>query len=123
MKELLLGAHLSPRDQRFINLAMEQAALSTSKNRHGALVVRGNRILARGFNRDINDPQIVSQAHVKLWCSIHAEIACLDQVKDAAGSTIYVARVNRKGIIGDSRPCTRCYHSILAAGVKKIVHT
>lgn len=65
----------------------------------------------------------VSSEHIKTDCSVHAEIDALKKAKDANGATVYIARVNRRGQARDSRPCSRCYSSLLKSGIKKIVYT
>jgi len=91
--------------------------------KHGAVIVRGGSVLATGMNKDRNHPTIVSSEHIKIHCSVHAEIDALKKVDDPRGATIYVARVNRRGQERNSRPCPSCYSAIKNSGIKKIIYT
>lgn len=51
----------------------------------------------------------------------HAEIRALRKAR--AGSTIYIARIDRAGTVMPSHPCAGCHAEILSSGlVKKIVY-
>lgn len=91
--------------------------------KHGAVIVKGGRVLATGINKERNHPMKVSSEHIKTHCSVHAEIDALKKVDDARGATIYVARVNRKGQERNSRPCSYCYEDLKSSGIKKIIYT
>lgn len=112
------------RDRSYLSVARYLAKKSTARNQHGAVIVRGGRVLGTGFNRDRNNPLVVSPEHIKKGCSVHAEIAA---IKDAGGSvqgaTIYVARVSKQGFDRDSKPCERCAEALREAGIRKIVYT
>lgn len=91
--------------------------------KHGAVIVKGGRVISTGINKDRSHPRIVSSEHIKDHCSVHAEVDAIKKAKDVTGATIYVARVNRRGKARDSRPCSRCYEVIRSNGIKKIVYT
>ena len=91
--------------------------------KHGSVIVKGGRVISTGINKERNHPRIVSSEHIKTDCSVHAEIDALKKVKDASGSTVYIARVNRKGQARDSKPCSRCYSTLRNNGIKKIIYT
>jgi deoxycytidylate deaminase len=91
--------------------------------KHGAVIVRGGSVISVGINKNRNHPSIVSNEHIKIHCSVHAEIDALRKVKSAKGAIIYVARVNKKGQDRLSRPCARCSKAIEQAGIKKVVYT
>ena len=102
---------------------MRAASNSLCHQRHGAVVVVGGRVLGVAINSDRNDPNIVDDP--KTQAAVHAEVAALRACGSArvAGGTIYVARVNRKGMPMMSKPCANCQKVLKAAGVKKIVYT
>lgn len=114
---------MSNKDRRFLRLASNLALSSDCNFKHGAVVVRGGRVISTGINRFKNHPKVVSPEHVKEWCSVHAEIDALRKLKDARGATIYVARVGKRGNQTISRPCSRCYDALRDAGVTKVVYT
>jgi tRNA(Arg) A34 adenosine deaminase TadA len=101
------------------------ATKSTARNTHGAVVVKGGRVLGIGWNKNRNNPQTVSPEHVKSDCSYHAEeIAIREAGEDSIkGAIIYVARVNRHGNDRDSKPCSKCAILIKKAGIKRVVFT
>lgn len=76
-----------------------------------------------GINRFKNHPTWVSEEHILAHCHVHAEIDVLKKIKNPRGSTIYIARVNRRGQTRFSRPCDRCYQAITTAGINKIIYT
>jgi deoxycytidylate deaminase len=115
---------LSKTDRAFLSVARYFATKSASRNTHGAVVVKGGRVLGTGFNKDRNHPRVVSPEHIKTDCSFHAEqLAIRDAGENLKGAKIYVARVNRHGDDRDSQPCSRCLLLIQAAGIKKIIYT
>jgi deoxycytidylate deaminase len=115
---------LSNTDRAYLSVARYFAKKSKSRNTHGAVVVKGGRILGTGFNKDRNHPRVVSPEHIKTDCSYHAEqVAIKESGQNVKGARIYVARVNRHGEDRDSEPCPRCLTLIKEVGIKKIVYT
>lgn len=115
---------LSNRQRSFLDVASRLAESSDGVYKHGAVVVRGGSVLSVGVNKwknkelpptspDVYNPNI----------TVHAEIDALSRVKDARGTTIYVARVTKLGEERFSRPCPRCEKVLVAAGVKRVVYT
>jgi deoxycytidylate deaminase len=115
---------LSKKDKAYISVARYFAKKSQSRNTHGAVVVKGGRVLGTGFNKDRNHPRVVSPEHIKTDCSFHAEeLAIRDAGENLKGAVIYVARVNRHGNDRDSQPCPKCQTLIKSVGIKKIIYT
>lgn len=108
---------------RFLNLAVEAAKASKARQRHGCVVVKNGNILSVGFNIDINHPTKLSEEHVKSGASVHAEMRALSRVADPSNTVVYVARINKKGSLMYSRPCTRCEDQLDSYGIKRVVHT
>ena len=116
---------LSRKDTAYLSVARYFASKSQAKNTHGAVVVKGGRVLGTGWNKNRNRPAIVSPEHIKTDCSVHAEQVA---IKDAGesnvrGAIIYVARINRHGNDRDSKPCLRCSELIERVGIKRIIFT
>ena len=105
-------------------MARYMAQKSSARQRHGAVVFKSGRVLGTGFNKDRNNPDIVSPEHIKGHCSVHAEI---DAIRDAnwnvRGATIFVARINGKGMDRNSKPCERCQVVIEETEIKKVIYT
>jgi deoxycytidylate deaminase len=114
----------SKKDEAYLSVARYFAGKSRARNTHGAVIVKGGRVLGTGWNKDRNHPKIVSPEHIKTDCSWHAEeVAIKDAGTNLKGAIIYVARVNRQGRDRDSMPCSKCMSLIEEAGIKRIVYT
>jgi deoxycytidylate deaminase len=115
---------LSKRESAYLSVARYLATKSSAKNTHGAVVVKGGRVVGTGYNKNKNNPHFVSPEHIKTNCSVHAERSAIkDAGYDVKNAVIYIARVNRHGEDRDSRPCSRCLKLIQELGIKRIVHT
>ena len=115
---------LSKSETAFLSIARYLANKSTSRRRHGAVVVKSGRVLGTGFNKDTNNPIIVSPEHIKTNCSRHAEIEAIrDANWNVRGAILYVARVNAQGVDRDSKPCIRCQVVIDETQIKKVIYT
>jgi deoxycytidylate deaminase len=115
---------LSNSEKSFLSVARYMATKSMSRQRHGAILVKGGRVIGTGFNKDRNHPDRVSPEHIKTHCSVHAEI---DAIRDASwnvkGAILYIARVNTKGEDRYSKPCNRCEVVITETQIKKVIYT
>lgn len=115
---------LSKRDNAYLSVARYFATKSAARNTHGAVIVKGGRVVGTGYNKNRNHPLFVSPEHIKSDCSVHAEASAIrDAGNDVRNAVIYVARVNRHGEDRDSRPCSRCLVLIKESGIKRIIHT
>ena len=115
---------LSRRDSAYLSVARYFATKSSAKNTHGAIVVKGGRVVGTGYNKNRNNPHFVSPEHIKTDCSVHAERSAIkDAGYDVKNAVIYIARVNRHGEDRDSKPCSRCLKLIEESGIKRVVYT
>lgn len=115
---------MSKKDKAYLSVARYFATKSNARNTHGAVVVKGGRVLGTGWNKDRNNPLIVSPERIKTDCSYHAEeVAIRESGKNLKGAVIYVARVNKQGKDRDSHPCQKCSSLIESVGIKKVVYT
>lgn len=116
---------LSNRDNAYLSVARYLASKSSARKTHGAVVVKGGRVLGTGFNKVRNHPAIVSPEHIKTDCSYHAEEVAIREAGESnvKGAIIYVARVNRHGNDRDSKPCPKCSALIDRVGIKRVVYT
>lgn len=116
--------YLSNSEKSFLSVARYMATKSKSRQRHGAILVKGGRVIGTGFNKDRNHPDRVSPEHIKTHCSTHAEV---DAIRDAGwnvrGAVLYIARVNTKGEDRYSKPCNRCEVVIEETQIKKVIYT
>ncbi|MBP1718768.1 MAG: riboflavin biosynthesis protein RibD [Deltaproteobacteria bacterium] len=95
-------------DEKYMRLALRLArrgAGATSPNPMvGAVVVRGNRIVGRGYHRQAGEP--------------HAEVLALRSAGEKArGATLYVT-LEPCNHFGKTPPCTE---AVLKAGIRKVV--
>ena len=116
---------LSNKERAYLSVARYFATKSSARNTHGAVVVKGGRVLGTGWNKNRNHPAIVSPEHIKSDCSTHAEESAIrdageDNVRNAV---IYVARVNKNGHDRDSKPCPKCRSLIDRVGIKRVIFT
>lgn len=115
---------LSRKESAYLSVARYLAGKSKAKKKHGAIVVKANRVLGVGYNKDRNHPLSISEEHIKDHASIHAEV---DAIKDAKwnvkGATLYVARVNNHGKDRESKPCQRCKIIIEESEIKRVIYT
>lgn len=98
-------ATLSKQGKRFLHIAVGVALMSKCRYRHGAVVVKGGRIVGASPNLHRNDARFVD------WksCSTHAEAAALKKAGYPRRATVYVARVGRNNPITRlSKPCEQC---------------
>lgn len=101
-----------------IDLAIRQALLSGCRQRVGAVLVAGGRVLAASPNLRRNDPTVDCR-----HATFHAEEAVLRRVSKATGAVLYVARVSASGAPALARPCDRCKATLISAGVRCAYYT
>lgn len=122
-KSMRTTKQMSSKDKTLLSRASELASHSTENYRHGAIIVKGSKTLAVGINRNVNNPNQVSNP--KTEASIHAEVAALNACRRAnlEGAVIYVARILKDGSPAMSRPCGNCQKALREAGIKKVFYT
>ena len=127
-----------PRNQKFIELALEEAKKSLMSKQHGAVITVKGRVISKGHNRyqgrslggksrrDIIQNQLYKEWLLletttpfnifsnNMWgksgCSVHAEIDAMIKAGNTCyGGTLYVVRRRQTdGKALDSTPCKRC---------------
>lgn len=124
MSQLAYATPQSSKHRKLLDSACELAKLSTQYQRHGAIIVKGARVIAVGVNRFMNTPEHVTDP--KTQADVHAEVAALNACRktDLTGATIYVARIARKDDSpAMSKPCVNCQAALKARGVKTVYYT
>lgn len=116
---------MSRRDRSFLDLALKIAETSDCNSKHGAVIVKGGRVMSVGVNKFRNDPAFVP-SDVKngrgTIFSIHAEEFALSRAGDVKGAVMYIARLSKRGP-AFSRPCNHCAKKLIKAGIKTVVYT
>jgi deoxycytidylate deaminase len=107
-------------------IAVKQANKSLFKQRLGATITKGKRILGVGHN-EVN-------RNTKHWAqywegSIHAEEAALLQavkqhgVLELRNSTLHVVRLSKSGHLAMAKPCHHCQELLLRFQIKKVLYS
>lgn len=120
----------SNRDERFINIALEEAEKSNLMMQHGCVGVINGKIMARGFNSERSQSR---DGLLKNSCSCHAEIDVLRKILHIYSEEgksermlnkvcLYIVRINSQGFIRDSAPCMHCLNMIKKLNIKKIIY-
>jgi tRNA(Arg) A34 adenosine deaminase TadA len=114
---------LTRAERAHLRRALAVASTSTERQRHGAVVAVGKRVLAVAVNSARNHPMVCT--HPKTQAAWHAEVAALRQLRgaDLSNATLFVARLMRDGTAGNSKPCLRCQGAVDVAGVGRVVWT
>ena len=118
---------ISGRHKRHIKLAKRVAHQSDfHEYRHGAVLVKGNRVLNTSANK--NSYKLWGQRFRHRDCGYathHAELGCILGVDRSItqGATVYVARIGKKGEFRMSKPCPMCESAMRHVGIKKVVYT
>lgn len=113
---------LSSKEKARLEQAKKVASTSSVREKHGAVAVRGGRVVGVGVNSYQNDHNLFDILPFNR--TTHAEQACLRAIgENARGAVMYVARVNRDGEEKMSKPCSMCQKALREAGVRKVVYT
>lgn len=110
--------------RRFFNTARIQAFKSDYNFRHGAVLVRGGKII----NCSCNKKRPVSFAHRyhhNQCGSLHAEIGCvlnMNRIK-TEDCDLYVVRIFHDGRFAMSRPCSMCQIICHEMGIRRIYYS
>ena len=127
IKEFTSSDPLSKRDRYYLQAAMGMAAVSESRQQHGAVIVHSGKVLGTGANWARNPPAVFGEDTESILrnASVHAEMDALSKIKHKhiPGGRIYVARVNRRGQSRLSRPCNQCFTKLYEAGITTYVYT
>ena len=108
-----------------IKKAIEEAEKADFRQKIGAVVFKGSRILGSGYN-EIRHCSKINPKYKKYDCSIHAEqkalLSCKDWVK-VSGSSILVVRINKRGEFLLSKPCNMCMNMINHLNIKNLYYS
>jgi tRNA(Arg) A34 adenosine deaminase TadA len=107
---------------RYIRLAIQQAAQSSMDVRVGAVLVKQKHVMGTGYNRK-DDPYLRTGMVKKLHPNfgMHAEVAALANVSETYNADLYVVRLRKDNSIGLAKPCESCYHYLSMMDVKNVI--
>ena len=79
-----------------------------TQHRHAVLIMRGNLIVATGWNG--------SERHAEIMALTHA-------YTDAEGADAFSIRVRKSGLLGMARPCPACMQALKLAGIRRVQYS
>lgn len=121
---------ITKRDRKFVGMALAESAFSTyTRVKIGTCITRGGKLVSKGANlctshplqRRFNDLSgRVAPAH-----NLHSELHAIIRAKGESlyGCHLYVARLDRRGLWADCRPCPACTLAIRMAGIALVTYT
>lgn len=121
------------KEESYFNTAKSVSKLSNHKNKLGAVLVRGHRIVSSGYNSIDRYSSIQAQLDDKQFKGFyskgpkHAELDALlpfyRRHENLSDCTLYVYREHKNGDSALAKPCSRCMQIIKACNIKKIKYT
>jgi tRNA(Arg) A34 adenosine deaminase TadA len=92
----------------------------------GAVIVKRKSVISCGFNSRKTHPLMVKYNPPEIVKKpvLHAEIHAISlaRVSDLIGSTMYIGRLTKTGLLGNSRACIACYTAMKDYGVESMVY-
>lgn len=108
-------------DTYFLQVALETASKSDMRQRLGAVIVDGKRIISKGYNRWCKSQKLHSIIYdgKVVQGSIHAEIEALRRIHGIITSnlTLYVVRDKYQM----AKPCDSCMKVLLDSPISRVV--
>ena len=117
---------------KITNLIIEESKNSDINFKHGAILTKGSKILAKGCNKSRSKFMNILQT------CIHAELDVVHNyattvlhrninfkkkniyTPELSKCTLWVGRVNKEDNLGESKPCLICLGYLKRLGIKKI---
>ena len=119
---------ITRRETKYVGLALSESAKSTySRVKIGTVIVRGNKLVSSGANLCTSHPQQrrFNDLSKRLAHALHSELHAIVRAKGESlhGCHLYVARLDRRGLWADSKPCPACTLAIRMAGITRVTYT
>lgn len=102
-----------------MRVAKKQAHKSRSRFKIGAVIAKGNKILAAAHNIMKTHPEFGSGKFMNLHAEGHVIYKAVRQGLDLSGSTIYIYRKNNNL----AKPCKFCQALIKKYGITNVVYS
>ena len=111
------------RQYAFLNRALNLARKSSCfSHRHGCVIVKGDEIVAEGYNH--------TDVHLYHKFSIHAEVDAISKLKKnrkyISQCDLYVVRIGRDSMgnpLKYSKPCPDCIKAIQKSGIRRVYYS
>ena len=107
----------------------DNATTSVRSSRHAAAICYKGAVLSYGVNSYKTHPMMLLYGKNEESIFLHAEIDALVRAISGYGAdllkdcSLYVLRLNKKGEVAPSCPCSGCQKAIEAFQIKKVYHT
>ncbi len=118
------------REHRWYKQARKESLKSTHSKAHiGAVIVIGNYVVSRGFNKAKTHPlQARLDRENNYHCpnaKLHAEVSALlnSGKHDLSNAEIYIYREDKDGHMANCKPCVSCTEALRLAGVREVFYT
>lgn len=118
------------REMRYFKQARKESLKSTHAKAHiGAVIVIGNYVVSRGFNKKKTHPmQARLDRENNYHCpngKLHAEVSALlnSGKHDLTNAEIYIFREDKQGIMANCKPCVSCTEALRVAGIREVFYT
>lgn len=120
--------------EKYLKIAKSQSRKSERQIRIGCVLVSKNKVLSKAHNtskshplqKRLNQLRFDDEYFDSCDHTQHAEFKCLikyyNEGKDLSKSTLFVYRENRKGEIGNCKPCNACSWLIGQLRIKRVVY-
>lgn len=114
------------------NLIIEEAQQSNMNFKHGAILTKGSKTLAKGYNKPRSKFMNVLQTciHAELdvvhnytTITLHKNIHLqkkMNHINELSKCTLWVGRLTNSGNLAGSKPCNNCLFYLKKMGIKKI---
>ena len=109
------------KNMKYLNLLRKLAAKSDhEQHKMSCLIVKKNRIISSGYNQLKTSPKSPHR-----FKSTHAEFHALARLnlEETKGCTVYVYRMDKNGILSNSKPCESCFLLLQKKKIKRIIYT
>lgn len=106
-----------------MKLARKVANLSSHrKYRYGGIVVKSNRLISVGVNKDAAPKRFVKAYRSNL--ALHAEVSAILNVpkESTKNATFYLFGETAAGNGINSKPCKSCMSALDSMGIKRVVY-
>jgi hypothetical protein len=94
-------------------------------NSHIAFLVKKNKIVKIGWNRKRTHPKIAKHPYHDGYVGTHAELDVIlkSGLEDLNDHSMIVLRVDRKGRLANSKPCTGCLSLLKSYNLSEVFYS
>ena len=102
-------------------MAISEAEKSQHKQRVGAVIFKGKRVISKGYNHSERCVRSITKEFCRWPWSIHAEVDSILKARcDLRGTSMLVVRINQKGELRLAMPCQHCLNYISYVSIRHL---